>query len=220
MIKKIIKHRKSRLKNRFASKKSQVIRIKQSCADDDFNGVFTSDHLINKSGFVDFCFIGKYRGHEVVFNACITTADSDYYEALESNAFDDIPYPDEIPMIFSNKRTTEQEEVISNHYREHSEYIMRKLANREVTIPAWKVTLEHHYKFGIGLHIRINKPYIEIEDINQFIADFKKKSIRVFEDKESEFINKNAEELGVKLADGDIFIRWERGSPDIAQLNI
>lgn len=215
-----MKHRSDRLKSRFDKKKYQIIRIKQDAAKDEYDGVFTSDHIIDQSGFVDFCFVGKYMGHDVVFNACITTADSDYYDALESQAFDEIDYPDNMPLSFSSQRSCAEETIMYNHYREHSLFIMNKLNERELTIPAWNIELDHEYKFGIGLHIRINKPYVEIDDILSFIEVFKKKGTRAFDDKKDEYINKNAEELGVKLPDDDKFIRWDRGMPNVAALNI
>lgn len=216
---KIMRQRARRLKERFERRTYQVNRIKQDCGNDEYGGLFTSCHIIQASGFVDFYFVGKYRGHETVFNATITTADSDYYDEVESLAFDTIDTPDNMPSILDDRNTPEGEKIVFDHYREHSEFILDAMEKQKISIPAWRVEMDFGYKFGIGLHIRINKPAIEVDDIVEFIHAFREKGTKVFADK-NDRINKTPDELGISLAKDDMFIKWERGMPNVAALNI
>lgn len=214
---KIMRQRARRLKARFERRTHQVERIKQDCGNDEYGGLFTSCHIIQASGFVDFYFVGKYRGHETVFNATITTADSDYYDEVESLAFDTIDTPDNMPSILDDLTTPEGEKIIFDHYREHSEFMLDVMQKRQVSIPAWQVKMNFGYKFGIGLHIRINKPAIEVSDVVEFIHAFHDQGMNVF-DAKTDIINKTPEELGVSLAEDEMFIKWARGVPNVACL--
>lgn len=191
--------------------------------EDDFDGVFTSHQYVDDSGFVDFLFVGEYKGKEVIWNACMTTADGDYYENIHDVAVD-ISY-DKYPMPEGDLFTMLNEErrsVQEPRWTLCSETTMEMLDSKEHPLPRWNVDVDESYKHGVGLHIRVDVPAINIQDVKDFIHAFLEKGPDgVFADKDLTPVAKNAEELGVERSEDGFWVRWVDGnSRDTVAVNM
>lgn len=220
-------------------RRATIRKIKQRISEDEFQGVFTSHQYIDNSGYVDFCFIGKYNGVETFWNACMTTTAGDYYDFVHDKALetayekfplssDDDPFNFEPHDIDDKGKVTswvmaphsdEIEHAINDRYRWMSEYTIELLNTKRYSIPTERIEIDTSYKWGTGLHIRVNKSTINPQDIYEFIEKFNEHSV---EFTSNETTSLTAEELGVTLNPGDRFIRWtkDRFSHDTVAINI
>ncbi len=207
-------------------RRKHIREVEQRILEDEYDNLFTSHQYIIQSGFVDFLFIGELDGKKVLWNACMTTAKGDYYEHVDNIAMDEayekFPNPDgyepfsSVPCVDDNGNKTGDCELITqpefkdftnDRYRWMSERTIELLNNKEYSIPCTQVEIDHEYKYGIGLHIRLNKDYIDVEDVKKFINMY---NDGLYTD-EIGHISFNAEELEVELAEDSNFVRWTTG---------
>lgn len=214
--------------------------VKQRIVEDEYKREFTTDHIIESSGFVDFLFIGEHNGEPVVWNACITTGKGDYYETVDSKSTDEgyekypskyEPFGDESWVPFVTKDHPKEEgltewidpepELSGKRMLWIAERTMELLANESIKQQFWDVEIDESYKWGIGLHIRVDVDRIELDDVSNFITLFNEKGLDAFEDKDLSVRSMTADELGVELREGCKFVTWkDLGNRNIAALNL
>ena len=225
-----------------------VKEVKERIIEDEYKREFTTDHIIDKSGFVDFLFIGEHNGEPVVWNACITTGKGDYFDTVDSKALDEAhekypsksdPFGDEswVPYVPDDAEEGKwtapdgedggyfqwvdpEPELSDKRYLWMSARIMELLASGTMAEPFWNVEIDEEYRWGVGLHIRIDVDGIELDDISNFITSFNEKGFDVFDDKDLTPRSMDADQLGVELCEDARFVTWKDfGNRNLAALN-
>jgi len=199
--------------------------VEQRILEDEYDNIFTTNQYIEQSGFVDFLFIGNLDGKKVVWNACMTTANGDYYEHVSDIAMDEayvkFPNPEgyepfnSVPYVDKDGNNTGMHELVTQpefkdytttRYRWMAERTMELLNAKQHSVSATQVEIDTSYKYGVGLHIRIDKQCIEVDDVKKFISDY---NDGTYVDSD-ETICLNATELGVELCADNQFVTWSR----------
>jgi len=190
-------------------------------AADEYQGKFFSDHIIDNSSFVDFIFLGQHKDKEVVWYACISTANSDYLESVSKIAlkrsYVKLPASagyDPFYTIPSNvKGKLRMYEMVDdpnfpdepalNEARNklHANQIINILNNREHPMPRWHIEADETYKYGIGLNITVDKNFINISDIYEFVESFNTHGLNIYANKDLTPSALNTLELGVELSE-------------------
>lgn len=200
---------------------------------------FRSWQIIDDSGFVDFVFLGEHKGKPVFWNACMTTANGDYYDHVESVAMDEAyekyPWEEGYQPLYSvpcedikgysvmtddpNFPNEPKRRVLRNKYQ--AKRTIELLDAKSHPLSRWNVEIDESYKWGVGLHVRIDKDFLNEEDIHDFIAEFTEKGVDVFADKDLTPVALNAAEVGVELSDDERWVHWtDFKSRDCVALNI
>lgn len=224
-----------------ATKKMQkyIDQVTKRIAEDEFNGIFTTDQIISDSGFVDFLFIGEYKGRPVVWNACITTAKGDFYnhvyDIAVEEAYEKYPNPEdydwknnfvecEVNGAIYLEYIEKNPELLNKRYRYAAERAMELFNAKVEKLPPCNIEIDREYRYGIGLHVRINIESINVSDIYTFIEGFQKHGEELFEQMGVDCAAKswNAEELGIELKGDNIFISWiDKNRPhDVEEIKI
>jgi len=208
-------------------RRKYIREVEQRIMDDEYNNTFTTNQYIDESGFVDFLFIGIHHGKKVIWNACMTTAIGDYFDHVHDIAMDEayekyptpegydplkfVPHLDDAGNdtgMFELAKQPEFEELNDTRYRWMAERAIWLFDNKQYSIPSTNVEIDPTYKYGVGLHIRIDKDGINVEDVLNFIKDFNDGTSI-----ESEACTcLTSKELGVELQDNSNFVQWvDRG---------
>ena len=203
--------------------KERIINEEQ----EEFDNIFTSHQYIEDSSFADFIFVGKYKGQEVVWNACITTARGDYYEEIDGNSLDKsyekYPNPEDFDFIRdcfvscddgtgNSLFIDPHPELSEKRTRYHSKLTIEELDKKEFKLDPWDIEIDESYEYGIGLHVRMNIESINVNDVKEFISQFQEHGMDAFSDSkyDKEQICLNAEEMGVKLTADSDFVQWTK----------
>lgn len=218
----------------------QIKETKKYIFEDQYNNVFTSDHVISDSGFVDFLFIGTHKGQPVVWNACMTTTKGDYYDRVS-----DAAYNAAYEMYPSSRKDDDWDDMFIDLEEEHETYgklyqyvdrdpertenmlkatatfMMAALDRPTITIKNWDIEIDEEYQYGVGLHIRADIDFINVDNIYDFIERFQERGLDAFDDKDIKEVSYTANELGVELNEAGTFVIWKDGmSRDTAAIDI
>ena len=150
----------------------------------------------------------------------MTTARGDYLEEIEDISLEEgcnkFSLPDDLWEIGLCEETgnitavshPKHEELIRKKYRWISERTIELLNQKKLSIPVTQVEFDYSYEYGVGLHIRIDEPFINQEDVIKFIEDYCAETYNG----SREPLCVDAEELGIQLLPGDTWITWIDGS--------
>lgn len=150
-------------------------------------GLFsTDDYLHGKNGWIDCFFLGSKP--PVFYNCVIDTTRNAYKEQVRELAYEqsyalvppserslfDHAVKDPISGLWAIS-LPEEERFAALDGLSRREWIERQIpsiANEgEIKVhEGW--TLHHDYRFGIGLHVTLDVPYLTIEAVNAFIHRF------------------------------------------------
>ena len=150
-------------------------------------GLFsTDDYLHGKNGWIDCFFLGSKP--PVFYNCVIDTTRNAYKEQVRELAYEQsyalVP-PSELSLFEHAVKDPitglwaislpEEERFAALDGLSRREWIERQIP-RIANEGAIKVhegwTLHHDYRFGIGLHVTLDVPYLTIEAVNAFIHRF------------------------------------------------
>lgn len=212
---------------------NEIKKLAKDIAADQYGGVFTTHQVISDCGFVDFYFIGNYKGSPVIWNACMTTGKGDYYDMIDEIAWDEAyeKYPskrrgklrDEFVPTDDGMYTwvDSEPETTEKRLKYSAKRMMELLDAKQHTMKMWNVEIDESYEYGVGLHVRVDKDTINVDDIYQFISLFERKESDAFEHFKNPEVSFNADELGVELSESEKFVIWKDGNPrDTVAVNI
>ena len=187
-------------------------------------------------------FIGKHKGREVCWNACMTTARGDYFDHVSGVAtdegYDKYPSPDDYnpfkhePCGWDEKGKPTQYRIIDqpefkqlNTTRQKwiAERTIELLNSKTISIPRTQVVVDETYKWGVGLHIRCDQETINVDDVTSFIQDYTDPTgfHQHADSATGDVICYNAADLGVELAESGTFVAWKTlVLHDVVSLNI
>lgn len=198
--------------------------VKKRIRREEYSDLFTTDQYMGEDyspSWADFWFIGTHRGRPVVWSACISTTKSDFCEELWDYAFGKAyeKYPDTVPwkerfekvpgkrysrMIDPEPELTEKRRVYTN------KIMIEALTSGTFFIEEELIEIDETYRWGVGLHVRLNLESITIKDIENFIIAFNTKSTELVDS--SKMITYTPKELGITI-DGDTIEWTETATP-------
>lgn len=153
---------------------SKVIKEYKSLMNDDGYMIVESED--NGDEYVNFMFIGKYKGREVIYDAVIYTLrlnhHSDLYEMAEQKTVE--RYPEFNSMTYSVdengdlKELSEKEEEIGLYM---TELILELEEEGEVKVKE-HVEVDTSLEFGVGLDVGLNIEEVTGKVIAEFVRDF------------------------------------------------
>jgi hypothetical protein len=186
-------------------------------------GQFYTHQYIDNSGYVDFYFIGTYKGEEVIWNVTLSTMRGEYYSKVNNiasdEAYDMFPYPEDRKEAFSFKKLKDSNysELIDNYPKlttKRMKYIAKRMMelfdSGEVSIEKQLVEIDEEYEYGIGLHAHIDVKGLNEEDVVKFIDDFNAHGMFMYDDCNESPVTLTAEELGVEVYKNK-FVTWKDG---------
>lgn len=228
-------------KQRRAFKRRQFRELKERIERDDYQQQFSTHQYIDNSGFVDLTFFGQHKGKPCIWNACFTTAVSDYYEKIDNMFQDDVwkeypcdkfdngglkdffkPYDYDKkgkPTSYVMEFPEDVRKCLDNRSRILSERVMAYIDSKpDFEFYDYNVEIDESYRYGIGLHIRVGKPGLNVEDVTWVMNQFLEHGPTCFDGIKKRY-NPNSEEMGIELKDGSNYITWTAGRPDIVSIN-
>lgn len=139
----------------------------------------------NSEEYVNFYFIGKYEGKEVIYDAVIYTLrlhyHSELYEIAEHKAAQRFPN-------FKNIKYEEDEngdlKALNSEQEEIGLYmaeIMMELEDEEAVKVQEHIEIDPHLDFGIGLDAALNVQIINKKVISQFVKDYNSGTLQLDE---------------------------------------
>lgn len=168
---------------------------------------YTHDYVHGQNGWVDIYFLGKENG--VFYNVTLQTARYEYKEEVSQAAWDaaDALVPHRFNLFEDAKKDPVTGYYVSNPKPEGAldafggltrwDWIkaeeIRIADARTVKVHA-RVELDREYAHGIGLHATIDVPFLTVEAINAFIADFLARGEKPWRDKKA--LSFSHEEVG------------------------
>ena len=194
---------------------------------------FHTHQYIDNSGYVDFYFIGTYKGEEVIWNATLSTMRGEYYQKVHDMARDEaegkFPYPEGAEVFTFEKIEGRNCSRLINNYPEITDKCMVYVAKRmmelldsgEVFIERQRVEIDEDYEYGVGLHAYIDAvPGLNEEDVLKFIEDFNAHGVFMYDDCNDPPVTLTSEQLGVVLHKNK-FVVWKDGfSHDTVAVNL
>jgi hypothetical protein len=202
-----------------------IKQVRKRIKEDEYDG-FTSNQIIENNGYVDFLFLGKYDGKPVVWNACITSAKGDYFDKVHElamgEAYAKFPLPEGYNFLDSlvdvgdgsgnMEYINPTPELSKKRYTWGAKRALELFDSGNIHLIPWNVEIDTTYEYGIGLHVRMDTDEFNVDDVKFFIESFNKYGPTVFHDLNYDHtpISLTADELGVELKDGDMFITWVR----------
>jgi hypothetical protein len=187
------------------------------------NGVYSTFQYIENSGYADVYFIGTHKGSEVIWNATLSTMEGEYYEKVNNIASDEAhekyPYPDDEKLFTFKKIPGSSYSELINAYPEITDRKLKYISKRmmeifdsgEVFIERNTIEIDESYEYGVGLHAHFDAPGgLNDDDVLNFIENFNKYGLCMFDDCNEPPITLTSEELGVMLYK-DKFVVWKNG---------
>lgn len=196
--------------------------LKREIEKDIFDGMFTSHHIIDNSGYVDFVFIGRYNDKDVIWNACMTTTRGDYFDAISEKASDEgyELYPSTVNLLDCLGEPDEhgnrvwcnpEDEELSRTRRKYiAQRTMELIDSGTEAIKTVDIEIDEDYQYGIGLHIRLNVDAINVDDVKNFIREFNILGPTMYDSipRELNTSTYTVDELGVELHETGEFVLW------------
>jgi hypothetical protein len=200
---------------------NEITELKKDIADQ--NGIYSTFQYIENAGYADVYFIGTHKGSEVIWNATLSTMRGEYYEKVHTIAFDEAhkkyPYPDDrklftfkkVPGKTYSEWINPYPEVTDNQIKHTSKRMLEIFDSGDVYIERNTLEIDESYEYGIGLHAHIDvKGGLNEVDVLNFIENFNKYGLCMFDDCNEPPVTLTTKELGVTLYD-DKFIIWGDG---------
>lgn len=151
---------------------------------------YSQDHLHGENGWIDLYFLGKEP--LTFYNCTLETARCAYVEAVHEAAWEaaekllpyhsnliDNAYIDSESGLWTSELEPERAEAefdgLSRYDWIEAEEV--RIANSGSIVVHEQISLRYDFACGIGLDATINVPYLTVETINTFIAQFLSQSI-------------------------------------------
>lgn len=156
--------------------KEEIDLLNEECAELDQNFVLVDEDSDHNPDYVQFQFVGKHEGKEVIYDTLLSTLSMHHssllYEAAESKvkeAFKDyIPYEDRD----ENTPVNEEAEIMM-------EDIIQEMEDEESIRVSEFIEVDHDFDYGIGIEAALNVDEITVEIIEKFIEDFNNNTLKL-----------------------------------------
>ena len=127
------------------------------------------DEPEEEADYVQFQFVGKHEGKEVIYDAVLSTLSMHHSSRLYEEAEKKIAkiYPDFVPYELREENTPVNEEA-----ELMMEEFIQEMEDEETIKVAEFVETDTGFDFGIGIDAALNVEEITVEIIEKFISDF------------------------------------------------
>jgi hypothetical protein len=149
----------------------EIKKLKEECECDGQNFVLVEDdqELSETGEYVQFQFVGKYDGKEVIYDAAMFTLELHYQSVVMEEAERRVKklHPSFIPIDERSpgyKVDEKMDELVEDFIEEIEE-------EEEVKVSEF-VEIDENFEFGIGLEIGLNVTEIDVEVISRFVENF------------------------------------------------
>lgn len=156
--------------------KEEIDLLKAECEELGQNFVLVDDELEEEADYVQFQFVGKHEGKEVIYDTVLSTLSMHHSSKLYEEAEKRIAriFPDFVPFEKRKDDTKINEEA-----ELMMEEIIQEMEDDESVKVAEFIELDMDFDFGIGVDAAINVEEITEEVIEKFISDFKNKTLKL-----------------------------------------
>ncbi len=127
------------------------------------------DEPEEEADYVQFQFVGKHEGKEVIYDAVLSTLSMHHSSRLYEEAEKKIAkiYKDFVPYELRNEDSPVNEEA-----ELMMEELIQEMEDEETIKVSEFVETDFEFDFGIGIDAALNVEEITVEVIEKFIADF------------------------------------------------
>ena len=204
-------------------KRKVHVREVRKMVKEDGNGIFYTHQVLEDAHWYDFHFVSMWDGKPTAWNATIETTKMAYYEKVKSIAYNESweAWPNRIKRTFDFERIegskyfrmVNHEPEISKRRREYEKTRQVELyESGQVRIAPWHFKVDESYRWGTGLTVHLNVPFINEEVINAFIKEFSEYGRNTFWDRDNTPISMSMDEVGVYVDEESGYIIWNDGT--------
>ncbi len=151
----------------------QALKDKMKSANSNF---ILNDETENSDEFVNFYFVGKYEGREVIYDVALFTLrvhhNSELYEIAEHKAAKRFPQFKQISYEEDENGDLAALDDLEEEIGLYMAEIMMELEEEEAVKVKEFVELDPHLDYGIGIDAALNIDKITEADISRFVTDF------------------------------------------------
>jgi hypothetical protein len=147
----------------------EVDLLREECEELGQNFVIVDDEPEEEADYVQFQFIGKHEGKEVIYDAVLSTLSMHHSSRLYEEAEKKVMkiHKDFVPFELRDENT-----VVNEEAELLMEELIQEMEDEEAIKVAEFVEIDYDFEFGIGIDAALNVDEITVEVIEKFISDF------------------------------------------------
>ncbi|MBX2954033.1 MAG: hypothetical protein KF870_16140 [Leadbetterella sp.] len=147
----------------------EIDLLKEECKELDQSFVLIDDEPEEEADYVQFQFVGKHDGQEVIYDAVLSTLSMHHSSRLYEEAEKKIVkiYKDFVPYELRDENSPVNEEA-----ELMMEELIQEMEDEETIKVSEFVEIDTDFDFGIGIDAALNVEEITVEVIEKFISDF------------------------------------------------
>lgn len=154
----------------------EVDLLREECEELGQNFVIVDDEPEEEADYVQFQFIGKHEGKEVIYDAVLSTLSMHHSSRLYEEAEAKVSkiYKDFVPFEQRDENT-----VVNEEAELMMEEFIQEMEDEDTVKVAEFVELDFDFDFGIGIDAALNVEEITVEVIEKFISDFNNGTLKL-----------------------------------------
>ncbi len=154
----------------------EIDLLKEECRELDQSFVLVDDEPEEEADYVQFQFVGKHEGKEVIYDAVLSTLSMHHSSRLYEEAEKKISkiYKDFVPYELRDENSPVNEEA-----ELMMEELIQEMEDEETIKVAEFVEIDMDFDFGIGIDAALNVDEITIDVIEKFISDFNNGTLKL-----------------------------------------
>ncbi len=147
----------------------EIDLLKEECKELDQSFVLIDDEPEEEADYVQFQFVGKHEGKEVIYDAVLSTLSMHHSSRLYEEAEKKIVkiYKDFVPYELRDENSPVNEEA-----ELMMEELIQEMEDEETIKVSEFVEIDMDFDFGIGIDAALNVEEITVDVIEKFISDF------------------------------------------------
>lgn len=147
----------------------EVDLLREECEELGHNFVIVDDEPEEEADYVQFQFIGKHEGKEVIYDAVLSTLSMHHSSRLYEEAEEKVVkiFKDFVPFEQRDENT-----VVNEEAELMMEEFIQEMEDEDTVKVAEFIELDFDFEFGIGIDAALNVEEITVEVIEKFISDF------------------------------------------------
>lgn len=154
----------------------EIDLLKEECQELDQSFVLVDDEPEEEADYVQFQFVGKHEGKEVIYDAVLSTLSMHHSSRLYEEAEKKISkiYKDFVPYELRDENSPVNEEA-----ELMMEELIQEMEDEETIKVSEFVEIDTDFDFGIGIDAALNVDEITVDVIEKFISDFNEGTLKL-----------------------------------------
>ena len=154
----------------------EIDLLKEECKELDQSFVLIDDEPEEEADYVQFQFVGKHEGKEVIYDAVLSTLSMHHSSRLYEEAEKKIVkiYKDFVPYELRDENSPVNEEA-----ELMMEELIQEMEDEETIKVSEFVEIDMDFDFGIGIDAALNVEEITVDVIEKFISDFNNGTLKL-----------------------------------------